>query len=80
MQITVEIPENKAPFVMELFKNLPFMKIKPQTDSFADFKEVWATLSASLPQTEPGMSEEEIMEEVRAVRRKRNQRKELATE
>ncbi len=80
MQITVEIPESKAPFVMELFRSLSFIKIKPQMDSFANFKEEWASLSASLPQSEPDMSYEEIMEEVRAVRKERDQRKEMATE
>lgn len=73
MQITVEIPESKADFVLELFENLPFLKIKSQ-DSFADFADEWKTLSAKLPQTEPDMSEEEIMQEIRSVRRKRSRR------
>lgn len=79
MQITVEIPESKADFVLELFESLPFLKIKTQ-DSFADFADEWKMLSANLPQTEPNVSQEEIMQEIRSVRRKRSQRLEHGTE
>lgn len=44
MQLTIEIPENKVPFVMELLKNLKFLKIK--TESTVDFRAKWAELSA----------------------------------
>lgn len=74
MQVTVEIPENKVSFVMELFKELPYLKIKSEGNSLADFRQEWAAISAKLPQTEPDMNEVEIMQEIRTVRRERNRR------
>lgn len=70
MQLTIEIPDNKVPFVMELLKNLKFLKIK--TEPTIDFRKNWDELSAALPQTEPDITEEEIMNEIKAVRRNRN--------
>nr|WP_295929221.1 hypothetical protein [uncultured Dyadobacter sp.] len=74
MEIIVDIPEKKAPFVLELLKNLKFLKIRrpePQ-GSFADFRSEWAELSSRLPQTEPDITEEEILAEIKAVRAARN--------
>lgn len=73
MEITIEIPEKKAPFVMELLRNLKFLKIKyPDGKSnIADFLQQWNNISAQLPQDDPDISEDDIMEEIRAVRRNR---------
>lgn len=73
MEIIIEIPEKKAPFVLELLKNLKFLKIrKPDTQaSFIDFRQEWAELSSQLPQTDPDITEEEIHAEVKAVREER---------
>lgn len=46
MQLTIEIRDNKVPFVMELLKNLRFLKIK--TEPTTDFRARWAELSAAL--------------------------------
>lgn len=78
MQLTIEIPENKVPFVMELLKNLKFLKIK--TESTVDFRAKWAELSAVLPQTEPEITEEEIMNEIKTVRQNRRNRNSLTTQ
>lgn len=69
MEIIIDIPENKAPFVLELLKNLKFLKIrKPETlNSFTDFRQQWTELSSRLPQTDPDITEEEILAEVKAV-------------
>ena len=74
MEIIIDIPENKAPFVMELLKNLTFLKIrKPESqDNLRSFRDQWAKLSGELPQGEPDITEEEILAEVRAVRANRN--------
>lgn len=74
MEIIIDIPENKAPFVLELLKNLKFLKIrKAETqNSFADFSQQWAELSSRLPQTDPDITEDEILAEVKAVRAGRN--------
>ena len=78
MQLTIEIPDNKVPFVMELLKNLRFLKIK--SEPIADFRTMWAELSAALPQTEPDITEEEIMDEIKAVRQNRRNRNLLTTQ
>jgi len=74
MEIIIDIPEKKAPFVLELLKNLKFLKIrKPESQtSFDDFRREWAELSSSLPQTDPDITEEEILAEIKAVRASRN--------
>lgn len=74
MEITIDIPEKEAPFVLELLKNLKFLTIRkaePQ-NSFADFRSEWAKLSSRLPQTDPDITEDEILAEIRAVRAARN--------
>lgn len=37
MQVLLDIKDNKAPFVMELLKNLPFVKAKTLTPAKAQF-------------------------------------------
>lgn len=37
MKVLLEIKDSKAGFVMELLKNLPFVKAKPLTDKKAEF-------------------------------------------
>jgi hypothetical protein len=73
MEIIIDIPESKAPFVLELLKNLKFLKIrKPEAQtSFADFRQQWTELSSRLPQTDPDITEEEIFAEIKAVRAER---------
>lgn len=80
MEITIEIPEENAPFVIELLNNLAFLKIKRSDTkmSVESFREKWKTLSATLPQGEPDISEEEIAEEVKAVRAERIRRENAA--
>ena len=74
MEITIEIPEKKAPFVMELLRNLKFLKIKQPVSnhSFEDFRQQWTKLANDLPKTEPDMTAEEIEAEVKTVRANRN--------
>jgi len=76
MEIIIDIPEKKAPFVLELLKNLKFLKIrKPEPqNSFNDFRQQWAELSGRLPQTDPDITEEEILAEIKAVRAERNRK------
>jgi hypothetical protein len=76
MEIIIDIPEKKAPFVLELLKNLKYLKIKksePQ-GSFSDFRREWAELSNRLPQTDPDITEDEILAEIKSVRGERNRR------
>jgi hypothetical protein len=70
MEIIIDIPEKKAPFVLELLRSLKFLKIrKPDPkSSFVDFRNEWAKLSSRLPQTDPDITEEEILAEIKAVR------------
>lgn len=74
MEIIIDIPEKKAPFIMELLDNLKFLKIrKPDSQtSFTDFRNEWAELSRRLPQSDPDITEDEIFAEVKAVRAERN--------
>ncbi|ACT94971.1 hypothetical protein [Dyadobacter fermentans] len=76
MEIIIDIPEKKAPFVLELLKNLKFLKFRKAEPkgSFADFRSEWAELSSRLPQTDPDITEEEILAEVKAVRAERSKR------
>ncbi|MHA4737334.1 hypothetical protein [Dyadobacter sp. MSC1_007] len=76
MEIIIDIPEKKAPFVMELLNNLKFLKIrKPDSQtSFTDFRKEWAELSRRLPQNDPDITEDEILAEVKAVRAERNRK------
>ncbi|PSL19854.1 hypothetical protein [Dyadobacter jiangsuensis] len=77
MEIIIDIPEKKAPFVLELLKSLKFLKIRqpePQA-SFVDFRNEWAELSGRLPQTDPDITEEEILAEIKAVRAARSTKK-----
>lgn len=77
MEIIIDIPEKKAPFVLELLKSLKFLKIRqlePQA-SFIDFRKEWADLSGRLPQTDPDITEEEILAEIKAVRAARSVKK-----
>lgn len=76
MEIIIDIPEKKAPFVLELLKSLKFLKVRKPDEqgSFADFSQQWAELSSQLPQTDPEITEEEILAEVKAVRAERNRK------
>ncbi|WP_439582252.1 hypothetical protein [Dyadobacter bucti] len=76
MEITIEIPEKKAPFVMELLRSLKFLKIKqPESNhSFEDFRQQWMKLADELPKAEPDITDEEIESEIKAVRANRNRR------
>jgi hypothetical protein len=80
MEILIEIPEKKAPFVLELLRNLKFLKIKETGNqgSFEDFQSQWNALSLRLPQGEPDITEDEIDAEIREVRANRNQNKRIA--
>ena len=74
MEILIEIPEKKAPFVLELLRSLKFLKIK-QPDSqgsFEDFRKQWNALSSQLPQGEPDISADEIAAEIKQVRANRS--------
>lgn len=77
MEILIEIPEKKAPFVLELLRNLKFLKIKQPDNqgTFENFQKQWNALSLQLPQGEPDISEEEIAAEIREVRANRNRDK-----
>jgi hypothetical protein len=74
MEITIEIPEKRAPFVMELLRSLKFLKIKQPVSnhSFEDFRQQWMKLASDLPQNDPEITAEEIEAEIRTVRRNRN--------
>lgn len=74
MEIIIDIPEKNAPFVIELLKSLKFLKIRrPEAQSsFTDFRSEWAKLFRRLPQTDPDITEEEILTEIKAVRAARN--------
>jgi hypothetical protein len=76
MEIIIDIPEKKAPFVLELLKNLKFLKIRQpdSQDSFRDFRNQWAKIASQLPQEDPDMSEEEILAEIKEVRAGRNRK------
>ncbi|NIJ50871.1 hypothetical protein [Dyadobacter arcticus] len=74
MEITIEIPEKKAPFVMELLRSLKFLKIKQPAPnhSFEDFRQQWMKLASDLPQNDPEITAEEMEAEIKAVRKNRN--------
>ena len=59
---------------MELLRNLNFLKFRTaeSKDSFVDFSHEWTELSKRLPQTDPDITEDEILAEVKAVRAQRN--------
>ncbi|QRR02862.1 hypothetical protein [Dyadobacter sandarakinus] len=76
MEIIIDIPEKKAPFVLELLRNLNFLKFRTAEprDSFTDFSNEWTELSNRLPQTDPEITENEILAEIKAVRAERSTR------
>lgn len=63
--LVIEIVDPKAKKIIEGLVNIGVINLKPNLPSRA---EVWRKLDSQLPQTESDITEEEIMEEIRAYR------------
>ena len=82
MKMIIEVPDNKVPFIMELFSKFEFINFKTEIPKTLEnnFEKEWKAFSSKLNQSQPKITNEEIDTEIKAVRQGRRQTNNLSAQ